>query len=118
MNSSDRQFHAAASAESIDSPADYPQVTQQLSEHVILTTLDTLYAWARLSSLWHLLYETACCFIEFAALIGSQFDFDPFGLIPQQALANGERGKLAKDRGFETIFNCLEQMGDSAKETV
>jgi len=30
-----------------------------------------------------LLYGTACCFIEFAALIGSRFDFDRFGLVPR-----------------------------------
>jgi len=83
MTSSDRQLYNAASTEFINSPADYPQVTQQLSENVILTTLDDLYAWARLSSLWPLLYGTACCFIEFAALIGSRFDFDRFGLIPR-----------------------------------
>jgi NAD(P)H-quinone oxidoreductase subunit K len=62
-----------------------PQVTQDLSENVILTTVDDLHNWARLSSLWPLLYGTACCFIEFAALIGSRFDFDRFGLIPRSS---------------------------------
>ena len=38
-----------------------------------------------LSSLWPLLYGTACCFIEFAALIGSRFDFDRFGLVPRSS---------------------------------
>ncbi|MBW4600895.1 MAG: NADH-quinone oxidoreductase subunit NuoB [Calothrix sp. FI2-JRJ7] len=57
--------------------------TDQLSENIILTTLDDVYNWARLSSLYPLLYGTACCFIEFAALIGSRFDFDRFGLIPR-----------------------------------
>ena len=69
--------------EQVAYPADFPQVTQQLSEQVILTTLDDLYNWARLSSLWPLMYGTACCFIEFAGLIGSRFDFDRFGLIPR-----------------------------------
>ncbi|MBD1870835.1 NADH dehydrogenase subunit K [Cyanobacteria bacterium FACHB-471] len=69
----------------IISPAEYPQVTQDLSENVILTTLDDLHNWARLSSLWPLLYGTACCFIEFAALIGSRFDFDRFGLVPRSS---------------------------------
>lgn len=64
---------------------DRPQVTQELSENVILTTVDDLYNWARLSSLWPLLYGTACCFIEFAALIGSRFDFDRFGLVPRSS---------------------------------
>jgi NAD(P)H-quinone oxidoreductase subunit K len=60
-------------------------VTSDLSENVILTTLDDLHNWARLSSLWPLLYGTACCFIEFAALIGSRFDFDRFGLVPRSS---------------------------------
>ena len=67
------------------SPVAAPQVTADLSENVILTTLDDLHNWARLSSLWPLLYGTACCFIEFAALIGSRFDFDRFGLVPRSS---------------------------------
>lgn len=66
-------------------PIERPNVTQELSENVILTTVDDLYNWARLSSLWPLLYGTACCFIEFAALIGSRFDFDRFGLVPRSS---------------------------------
>lgn len=62
-----------------------PGVTQELSENIVLTTVDDLYNWARLSSLWPLLYGTACCFIEFAALIGSRFDFDRFGLVPRSS---------------------------------
>ncbi len=67
----------------IINPIERPQVTQELSENVVLTTLDDLYNWARLSSLWPLMYGTACCFIEFAAMIGSRFDFDRFGLVPR-----------------------------------
>ena len=66
-------------------PVGNPQVTTDLSENIILTSLDDLHNWARLSSLWPLLYGTACCFIEFAALIGSRFDFDRFGLVPRSS---------------------------------
>jgi NAD(P)H-quinone oxidoreductase subunit K len=66
-------------------PIARPEVTQELSENVILTTVDDLHNWARLSSLWPLMYGTACCFIEFAALIGSRFDFDRFGLVPRSS---------------------------------
>lgn len=71
--------------ERILNPIAPAQVTQDLSENVILTTVDDLYNWARLSSLWPMLYGTACCFIEFAALIGSRFDFDRFGLVPRSS---------------------------------
>ena len=66
-------------------PLGAPQVTTDLSENIILTSLDDLHNWARMSSLWPLLYGTACCFIEFAALIGSRFDFDRFGLVPRSS---------------------------------
>tara|TARA_Y100001968_G_scaffold86943_1_gene77925 strand:+ start:19 stop:768 length:750 start_codon:yes stop_codon:yes gene_type:complete len=66
-------------------PVGAPPVTNDLSENIILTSLEDLHNWARLSSLWPLLYGTACCFIEFAALIGSRFDFDRFGLVPRSS---------------------------------
>jgi NAD(P)H-quinone oxidoreductase subunit K len=72
-------------AEKLLNPVGRAEVTSDLSENVILTTVDDLYNWARLSSLWPMLYGTACCFIEFAALIGSRFDFDRFGLLPRSS---------------------------------
>jgi NAD(P)H-quinone oxidoreductase subunit K len=83
MNSNPLNGNESFDNQLITSPVGPYSVTQQLSENVILTTLDDLYNWARLSSLWPLLYGTACCFIEFAALIGPRFDFDRFGLIPR-----------------------------------
>lgn len=71
--------------EKILNPIARTKVTQDLSENVILTTVDDLHNWARLSSLWPMLYGTACCFIEFAAMIGSRFDFDRFGLVPRSS---------------------------------
>jgi NAD(P)H-quinone oxidoreductase subunit K len=71
--------------ERVLNPSAPPAVTQDLSENVILTTVDDIYNWTRLSSLFPLLYGTACCFIEFAALLGSRFDFDRFGLAPRSS---------------------------------
>ncbi|KAK7809500.1 nad(p)h-quinone oxidoreductase subunit k [Quercus suber] len=53
--------------------------------NVISTTSNELSNWSRLSSLWPLLYGTSCCFIEFASLIGSRFDFDRYGLVPRSS---------------------------------
>lgn len=81
----DSKALAEQQKERILNPIERPSITQDLSENVILTTVDDLYNWARLSSLWPMLYGTACCFIEFAALIGSRFDFDRFGLVPRSS---------------------------------
>lgn len=70
---------------SVLNPINRPDVPQELGENIILTSLNDVYDWARLSSLWPLLYGTACCFIEFAAMIGSRFDFDRFGLVPRNS---------------------------------
>ena len=77
--------NTALDEQRIINPIERPSVTQELSENIILTTVDDLYNWSRLSSLWPMLFGTACCFIEFAALIGSRFDFDRFGLIPRSS---------------------------------
>jgi NAD(P)H-quinone oxidoreductase subunit K len=66
-------------------PIEETRVSQDLSNNVILTSLNDIYNWARMSSLWPLLYGTSCCFIEVAAMIGSRFDFDRFGLIPRSS---------------------------------
>ena len=58
---------------------------ENISDSVILTTFHDFTNWIRLSSLWPLLYGTSCCFIEFASLIGSRFDFDRYGLVPRSS---------------------------------
>ena len=96
-------------------PIGPPQVTRQLSENIILTTVDDLYNWARLSSLWPLLYGTACCFIEFAALIGSRFDFDRFGLIPRASPRQADLIILAGTLNMkmaQPTLRIYEQMPD------
>lgn len=101
--------------DSITNPAGYPSITKQLSENVILTTVDDLYNWARLSSLWPLLYGTACCFIEFAALIGSRFDFDRYGLIPRSSPRQADLIILAGTLNMkmsQPTLRLYEQMPD------
>jgi NAD(P)H-quinone oxidoreductase subunit K len=101
--------------ENIINPIGHPQVTQQLSENVILTTVDDLYNWARMSSLWPLLYGTACCFIEFAALIGSRFDFDRFGLLPRASPRQADLIILAGTLNMkmaQPTLRIYEQMPD------
>nr|QKV46912.1 NADH dehydrogenase subunit K [Grypothrix triphylla] len=56
-----------------------------VSNSIFLANLSDFSNWSRLSSLWPLLYGTSCCFIEFASLIGSRFDFDRYGLVPRSS---------------------------------
>nr|AUT83144.1 NAD(P)H-quinone oxidoreductase subunit K [Campanula patula] len=64
---------------------DFPLLNRRTQNSVISTTPNELSNWSRLSSLWPLLYGTSCCFIEFASLIGSRFDFDRYGLVPRSS---------------------------------
>lgn len=70
-------------ATEILNPIERPEVTRQLSENVILTTVDDLYSWARMSSLYPLMFGTACCFIEFSAMLGARYDLERFGSFPR-----------------------------------
>lgn len=72
-------------SDTVINPTEHPQVTQQLSENVILTTVDDLYNWAKMSSIYPLMFGTACCFIEFSAMIGSRFDLERFGIFPRMS---------------------------------
>nr|YP_009737665.1 NADH-plastoquinone oxidoreductase subunit K [Notholirion bulbuliferum]YP_010177962.1 NADH-plastoquinone oxidoreductase subunit K [Notholirion campanulatum]AZN62081.1 NADH-plastoquinone oxidoreductase subunit K [Notholirion macrophyllum]QHV41605.1 NADH-plastoquinone oxidoreductase subunit K [Notholirion bulbuliferum]QVG62724.1 NADH-plastoquinone oxidoreductase subunit K [Notholirion campanulatum]UIB40973.1 NADH-plastoquinone oxidoreductase subunit K [Notholirion bulbuliferum]UIB41057.1 NADH len=71
--------------ETIMNLIEFPLLDQTTPNSVISTTLNDLSNWSRLSSLWPLLYGTSCCFIEFASLIGSRFDFDRYGLVPRSS---------------------------------
>nr|YP_010283942.1 NADH-plastoquinone oxidoreductase subunit K [Paragymnopteris bipinnata var. bipinnata]UAT96851.1 NADH-plastoquinone oxidoreductase subunit K [Paragymnopteris bipinnata var. bipinnata] len=58
---------------------------QSVSNSIFLASISDFSNRSRLSSLWPLLYGTSCCFIEFASLIGSRFDFDRYGLVPRSS---------------------------------
>nr|YP_009106980.1 NADH-plastoquinone oxidoreductase subunit K [Sapindus mukorossi]YP_010029862.1 NADH-plastoquinone oxidoreductase subunit K [Sapindus delavayi]YP_010534364.1 NADH-plastoquinone oxidoreductase subunit K [Sapindus rarak]AIT96726.1 NADH-plastoquinone oxidoreductase subunit K [Sapindus mukorossi]QOU12365.1 NADH-plastoquinone oxidoreductase subunit K [Sapindus delavayi]UYA95465.1 NADH-plastoquinone oxidoreductase subunit K [Sapindus rarak]UYA95556.1 NADH-plastoquinone oxidoreductase subunit K [S len=64
---------------------EFSLLDRTIPNSVISTTSNDLSNWSRLSSLWPLLYGTSCCFIEFASLIGSRFDFDRYGLVPRSS---------------------------------
>jgi len=51
--------------------------------NVVVTTLDTVLNWARLSSLYQMHFGLACCAIEMMAASASHYDFDRFGVMPR-----------------------------------
>ena len=71
--------------ETVMNSIEFPLLDRTTQISVISTTSNDLSNWSRLSSLWPLLYGTSCCFIEFASLIGSRFDFDRYGLVPRSS---------------------------------
>ena len=50
---------------------------------IVVTTVDDLLNWARLSSLWPMSFGLACCAIEMMGTYASSFDMDRFGMIPR-----------------------------------
>lgn len=47
---------------------------------ILLTPIDYIFNWGRLSSIWYLLFGLACCAIEMMAAGASRYDFDRFGI--------------------------------------
>jgi NADH-quinone oxidoreductase B subunit len=50
---------------------------------VIVTKVDDLINWARLSSMWPMTFGLACCAIEFMSTGASAYDMDRFGMAPR-----------------------------------
>lgn len=61
-----------------------PRILEKLpGGGVAITTIESILNWSKVSSLWYLLFGTACCAIEMMADMTSPFDFDRFGMIPR-----------------------------------
>jgi NADH-quinone oxidoreductase subunit B len=54
-------------------------------ENIVVTSVEDLLNWARLSSLWQVGFCLACCAIEMMATSASHYDFDRFGVIPRNS---------------------------------
>ncbi|MBD3217714.1 MAG: NADH-quinone oxidoreductase subunit B [candidate division Zixibacteria bacterium] len=48
---------------------------------ILTTSVDRIFNWSRASSLWYLLFGTACCAIEMMCAGASRYDFDRLGMI-------------------------------------
>jgi NADH-quinone oxidoreductase subunit B len=57
--------------------------TPMESGNILITGVDTLLNWARLSSLWQMGFGLACCAIEMMAASASHYDMMRFGVIPR-----------------------------------
>ncbi len=66
------------SPENLNHP-DVP-VPPDLQGRVTVTTLDKIYNWGRVNSLWPMMFGLACCAIEMIATAASRHDFARFGM--------------------------------------
>ncbi|CUS77872.1 NADH dehydrogenase subunit B [Candidatus Kryptonium thompsonii] len=55
------------------------------TENIIITSVEDVLNWARLSSLWMMQFGLACCAIEMMAASASHFDIMRFGIIPRSS---------------------------------
>lgn len=54
-------------------------IEASLGNSVVTTRVDAVVNWARKSSLWPMIFGTACCAIEFMSAASSQHDLSRFG---------------------------------------
>jgi NADH-quinone oxidoreductase subunit B len=54
-------------------------IENRFEPNILITTVDSLFNWARRSALWPMTFGLACCAIEMMATGASRFDLDRFG---------------------------------------
>jgi NADH-quinone oxidoreductase B subunit len=91
-----------------------PDLTNE-SGGVVVTKMNDLLNWARLSSLWPLSFGIACCAIEMMGAMASTYDLDRFGVFPRPSSRQADVIIIAGTVTFkmaERIKRLYEQMPD------
>ena len=92
------------------------KLRQAADEGILDKVLSSITAWGRKSSLWPLLFGTACCFVEMAATGAARFDLARFGMelmraSPRQADLMIVPGTVTK-KMVPQIVRIYHQMAD------
>ncbi len=74
------QFHELKTEQIRPYLHDTIAVPDDLQANVLITTVDKVYNWSRVSSMWPLLFGLACCAIEMIATAASRYDLARFGM--------------------------------------
>ncbi len=82
---------------------------------IVISKLDDLLNWARLSSLWPVGFGLACCAIEFMSTASSAYDLDRFGVIPRNSPRQADVMIVSGTVTFkmaDRVKRLYEQMAD------
>ncbi len=82
---------------------------------LIITKLDNLFNWSRLSSLFPMTFGIACCAIEFMSTGTTPYDMDRFGMAPRATPRQADVMIVAGTVTFkmaDRIKRLYEQMAD------
>ncbi len=89
-------------------------IPEELSRSVFVTSLDKIYNWSRLNSIWPMAFGLACCAIEMICTASSRYDLARFGMevfraTPRQADLMLVSGTVTK-KMVPTIVRLYNQM--------
>jgi NADH-quinone oxidoreductase subunit B len=82
---------------------------------LVVTSLDDMLNWARMSSMWPLGFGLACCAIEMMSTYASHYDLDRFGIIPRPSPRQADLMIVAGTVTFkmaDRIKRLYEQMAE------
>ena len=89
-------------------------IPEDVKENVLITSLNTVYNWARKSSMWPMVFGLACCAIEMICTASSRYDMARFGMevfraTPRQSDLMIVSGTVTK-KMVPTIVRLYNQM--------
>ncbi len=86
----------------------------KIAKHnVLVTSVDSVLNWARLSSLWPMGFGLACCAIEMMATNASNYDLERFGIFPRSSPRQSDLMIVAGTvtmKMAERVIRLYEQM--------
>nr|Q3ASW7.1 RecName: Full=NADH-quinone oxidoreductase subunit B; AltName: Full=NADH dehydrogenase I subunit B; AltName: Full=NDH-1 subunit B [Chlorobium chlorochromatii CaD3] len=83
------------------------------NHNVLVTSVDNVLNWARLSSLWPMGFGLACCAIEMMATNASNYDLERFGIFPRSSPRQSDLMLVAGTvtmKMAERVIRLYEQM--------
>lgn len=88
----------------------------RIGPNILTTNVDTIFNWARKSSLWPMTFGLACCAIEMMATGASRFDIARFGMEVFRATPRQSDLMIVSGTVVEKIAPVLKRLYDQMPE--